>query len=121
MKIFILDDDQNRHEAIVKKYPGNYFRHAYNVPQACSLLAEGNYDAAFLDHDLCDWYKAEAEDAVPVERTGLDVVRYLLEKIPRERWPKQVIVHTWNGSRGRLMTALLAEQGIDVSYVPFTP
>lgn len=121
MKIFILDDDPSRHETLVRKYPGNWFRHAYTVAQAQELLSEGGYDAAFLDHDLGDWYKDRVDnEEVRVERTGLDVVRYLLEQVPQDRWPKQVIVHSWNGPRGLLMTSLLKERGIDASYVPFT-
>lgn len=122
MKIFILDDDPERHEALVRKYPGHWFRHAYNVPQANELLAEGHYDIAFLDHDLGDWYKTMVDDKeIAVERTGLDVVRFLLEQIPQDRWPRQVIVHSWNGVRGREMTARLTDHGINARYIPFTP
>lgn len=121
MKIFILDDLKERHDAFVLRYPGHRHRHAYTVAEAEVLLLEGGFDLAFLDHDLGDWYKLLTDSGeITVERTGLDVVRYLLEKVPRARWPKQVVVHTWNAPRGQLMTALLREQGVDVSYVPFT-
>lgn len=121
MKILILDDMPERHETLVRRYPGHWFRHAYNVQQAQELLAEGNYALAFLDHDLGDWYKQSVgNEEVLVERTGLDVVTFLLEQVPQDRWPTQVIVHSWNGPRGLLMTQLLKARGIDASYIPFT-
>ena len=119
MKIFVLDDVPERHETYVKRYPGHWFKHAYNVQQAKEMLVEGPYDIAFLDHDLFDWHKVDGIEE-PIERTGLDVVKFLVESLPRERWPKKVVVHTWNGSRGNVMLEILKQHGVDAYYVPFS-
>lgn len=122
MKIFILDDMEERHQAFIKRYPGHWFVRAYTADEAIKKLADGPYDLAFFDHDLGDWYKEYGEDGVAtaVERTGLDVVEHLLERIPPSKWPREVVVHSWNGSRGQLMTALLKRNGVSATYQPFT-
>lgn len=122
MKIFVLDDNQERHDIYVRRYPEHWFQHAFNVLQARQLLAAEVFDVAFLDHDLGDWYKVQAPDGgdTLVERTGMDVVRFIVDELPRDRWPKKIIVHTWNGVAGSRMLAVLKEQGVDVRYIPFS-
>lgn len=122
MKIFILDDQDVRHRAFVKRFIGHQLTHAYTASDAMRKLEDGPYDVAFFDHDLADWYKKQDEDGneVLLERTGLDVVEHLLERIPPAKWPREVVVHSWNGTRGQLMTALLNKNGVSATYQPFT-
>lgn len=122
MKIFILDDQEVRHQAFIERYAGHWLVRAYTADDAIKKLEDGPYDLAFFDHDLGDWYKEQCEDGGTVlrERTGLDVVEHLLERIPPSKWPREVVVHSWNGSRGQLMTALLQRNGVSAVYRPFT-
>lgn len=123
MKIFILDDMEERHQAFIKRYPGHWFVRAYTADEAVRKLEEGPFDLAFFDHDLGDYHRVQHEDGSEslVERTGLDVVEHLLERIPQEKRPREVVVHSWNGTRGQLMTALLKKNGVSAVYQPFTP
>lgn len=123
MKIFILDDDEMRHQSIMRKYPKYTFVRAHGALDAMKKLEEGPFDMAFFDHDLGDWYKEQNADGVEVirERTGLDVIEHLLERVHPAKWPEDVIVHSWNGTRGRLMTDLLVKNGVSAIYQPFTP
>lgn len=123
MKIFILDDDEARHQSLIRRYPGHWFVRAYTADEAIKKLSEGPFDLAFFDHYLGDWYKEQCEDGGEIlcERTGLDVVEFLLTHVPREKWPEDIVVHTWNKTRGQLMTALLVEKGASAIYQPFTP
>lgn len=123
MKIFILDDDEMRHQTYIRRYPGHWFVRAHTALDAMKKLEDGPFDMAFFDHDLGDWYKECDANGVETlrERTGLDVVEHLLERIPPEKWPHVAVVHSWNGTRGRLMTDLLVKNGVSAIYQPFTP
>lgn len=123
MKIFILDDGEERHQTYIKRYPGHWFIRAYTFAEAVKKLEDGPFDIAFFDHDLCDWYKEQSPDGSEIlrERTGLDVVEHMLERVAPTKWPREAVVHSWNGSRGPLMTALLQRNGVPATYQPFTP
>ena len=118
MKIFILGDEEYRHHAITERYEGCQFVRAYNVTDAIAKLEEGPYDIACLDHSLGDWYIDNEKDEIR-ERTGLDVVNHLIEKVEPTKWPRQVVVHSWNGTCGRLMAKLLEAAGVAATYQPF--
>ena len=122
MKIFILDDQEVRHQAFIERYAGHWLVRAYTVDEAILKLADGPYDLAFFDHDLGDYREEQCADGSSIrrERTGLDVVEHLLERIPPSKWPREVVVHSWNGSRGQLMTTLLQTNGVSAVYRPFT-
>lgn len=117
--VFILDDDPIRHLTLKSRFVDASITAAHAALEAMHLLQDGPYDLACLDHDLGDWY--EGDDGELHELTGMDVVRYLIDEVPRDRWPKEVIVHSWNGMRGRHMVDLLKDNGVKASYWPFTP
>ena len=52
ISVMLLDDDERRHRWFVKRFAGDFLDIAENVAEAKELLAECNYDAIFLDHDL---------------------------------------------------------------------
>ncbi|MBA2706283.1 MAG: hypothetical protein H0U59_00560 [Gemmatimonadaceae bacterium] len=116
LTVFILDDEEERHLSLARRYPGATVTHAYKAAEAKALLAQGPYDLMFLDHNLGDWSLIDGEFK---EQTGLDIVRYLIDNIPREKWPGSVTVHSLNGSHGPTMVSMLQKAGITAAYVPF--
>ena len=52
IKVMLLDDDKRRHRWFDKRFAGDGLDIAETVEEAKELLAENNYDAIFLDHDL---------------------------------------------------------------------
>lgn len=120
-KIFILDDEPARHRTFTKRFAGAQITRAFNATDGMACLEDGPYDVAYIDHDLGDWYKVLDEDGETlVERTGLTVLEHMLNNIPREKWPRAVIVHSWNAPRAKLMVELLRDKEVPAAYQPFT-
>lgn len=121
MRILILDDDENRHNEFARRYEGHDLVHAYTAKDAQTALKAGGFDLATLDHDLGDYHEETGPDdsVIMREMTGYDVVGFLVREVPRDRWPAEMIVHSWNAPRARMMTEILRDHGVRVTYKPF--
>lgn len=121
MRILILDDDQTRHDAFARRYDGHELKHVYTVAEARAELLQGGYDLASFDHDLADYQMEEQLDGSVRERekTGYDVVMFLVHEVPPARWPTEIIVHSWNAPRARQMVEVLKDRGVAAIYRPF--
>jgi CheY-like chemotaxis protein len=109
MRLLVLDDEQNRHDAFQQRCPCDELTHVFNVQDALNALRCTLFDVATLDYDL------------GATLSGLEFVTQMIALVPPDRWPAQVIVHTQNPSKGLRMTERLRDAGISSRYVPFQP
>jgi CheY-like chemotaxis protein len=114
MRVLVLDDDKLRHKVFQQNLIGNEFVvHAYTVDQAVEWLKKEKFDVVYLDHDLNDHpNQATSLDYAtggyggPRELTGLDVA-YFMSRMPKEKHPEYVIVHSYNAGGAANMMAVL--------------
>jgi len=122
MNILILDDDENRHQIFDKIYKNHNVTHVHGFASCIEALKQGDWDLVHLDHDL--GIEVENPDMKvdgwgrAVEYTGLDVVRWLADRLDYDL-VKKIIVHSMNPPGGFRMYGELADAGFDVTYAPF--
>lgn len=114
MRILVLDDEQVRHDEFARRWATYERVHVKTVGEAIEALEGGKFDVATLDHDLEDFVCLP----YPVELTGLDVARYIA-RMPPEKRPNQVVVHSWNPVGAANMVNALQDGGIHAVRVPF--
>ena len=116
LRIFLLDDDSQRHDWFAKRFKGDTLDVAIDPQRAIELLSEYQYDAVFLDHDLLPehYYAEEFDD----ERTGYAVANWLAAN-PERQSASSIVVHTRNADGAMRMVELLRRAGRQAEYVPF--
>ncbi|MBA3335889.1 MAG: cyclic-phosphate processing receiver domain-containing protein [Pyrinomonadaceae bacterium] len=115
--VFLLDDDQRRHQWFIKRFEGDDIDIAETVDDAKEFLSQYAYDAIFLDHDLLPHhYKSNDHD--DFASTGYAIAEWLYENKNLQR-AATVIVHTRNADGAVRMVEKLRESGRLVEYVPF--
>lgn len=67
-----------------------------------------------LDHDLAGAYFQNDK-----ENSGTEVAEWIHHKLPKDKYPKKVIVHSWNIHGAERMINLIKPLGIDVIYKRF--
>lgn len=117
ISVFLLDDDTRRHRWFIKRFAGDELDIAENVEEAKELLAEGNYDAIFLDHDLMP-HHYESNDHDDFGNTGFAIAEWLNERRDLQR-AASIIVHTRNADAAIPMVEKLRESGRSVEYCAF--
>jgi hypothetical protein len=116
IRVFLLDDDEQRHKWFKMRFKGDLLDIADNVPEAQAMLGAGSYDAIFLDHDLHpEHYHADSTDD---ERTGYAVALWLSHNPDIQR-ASTILVHTRNADGARRMVEELRRAGRSAEYVPF--
>ncbi len=87
-----------------------------DVRQAVLWLAERDYRAVLLDHDLSEehYFSSEPDD----ERTGYAVARWLAENPTRQR-DALIVVHSLNYTGARRMVDVLRDAGREAEHIPF--
>ena len=116
LRIFLLDDDSQRHDWFAKRFKGDTLDVATEPARAIELLSENQYDAVFLDHDLLPehYYAEEFDD----ERTGYAVAHWLARN-PERQSASSIVVHTRNADGAMRMVEMLRRVGRHAEYVPF--
>ncbi len=105
MKILFLDDDPNRTKNARKCDAKDELCEAETAEQAIQFLEKHSpYDAVSLDHDLGGNIYCPSD-----EMSGFAVAEYI-SKMPKEKMPKQVVVHSFNHGGAENMIKVL--QGI---------
>ncbi|MEP6705386.1 MAG: cyclic-phosphate processing receiver domain-containing protein [Acidobacteriota bacterium] len=117
ISVFLLDDDRRRHRWFEKRFSGDDLDIAETVEDAKKFLAEGSYDAIFLDHDLLP-HHYESNDHNDFETTGFAIAEFLNERSDLQR-AATIIVHTRNADAAIPMVQKLRETGRNVEYVAF--
>ncbi|HWW76662.1 MAG TPA: cyclic-phosphate processing receiver domain-containing protein, partial [Pyrinomonadaceae bacterium] len=87
-----------------------------DVTVAVRWLAERDYHAVLLDHDLADehYFSNEPDD----ERTGYAVALWLAEH-PTAQRDAIIIVHSLNYTGAQRMVAVLRDAGREAEHIPF--
>lgn len=94
ISVFLLDDDYRCHAWFEKRFNGDDLVIAETVEEAKELLADGKFDAIFLDHDLLP-HHYESNDHDDFSNTGYAVAEWLNQK-PELQRAATIIVHTRN-------------------------
>ena len=118
ISVFVLDDDQRRHQWFEKRFKGDALDIADTVEEAKVFLAANNYDAVFLDHDLLPHHHYESNDHDDFSMTGYAIAEWLNEKPDLQR-AATIIVHTRNADAAIPMVQKLRETGRNVEYCAF--
>ena len=119
MNVFVLEDQEERIEWFLKRFPEDSFiLFAHSAMEGTDLLSQywhiKEWDYVFLDYDLgykgrqLHWY----------DGTGAEVARYIVQTRPRI---KHIIIHSWNPEGAKYMFDGLLSAGYVVSRVPFNP
>jgi NAD+-processing family protein with receiver domain len=116
-RILFLDDDENRHRGFRQMTIGDLVDHVYTARQAIEALEKNPaYDYVYLDHDL-DEYATMGQ--TPREETGQVVADYIAEKLPKDKYPDRVVIHSYNRPGARSMGLKIKEAGISVLLIPY--
>ena len=116
IRVFLLDDDEARHDWFEKRFAGDQLDIAVEPRRAVELLSNYFYDAIFLDHDLLpEHYKSSAPDD---ERTGYAVAAWLASR-PDVQPASTILVHTRNADGAMRMVEEMRRAGRRAEYVPF--
>ncbi|HEX8246686.1 MAG TPA: cyclic-phosphate processing receiver domain-containing protein [Pyrinomonadaceae bacterium] len=115
--VFLLDDDRRRHRWFSKRFDGDELDIAETVEEAKELLAENNYDAIFLDHDLLP-HHYESNDHDDFATTGYAIAEWLHENKNLQR-AATIIVHTRNADAAIRMVQKLRDSGRNCEYCAF--
>lgn len=119
-RVLILDDDQDRHDELDRKLSQANRTHVYTAEQAIETLDHSPaFDVVFLDYDLpksaalphccakvltMPAERPSISDNVNDPGTGLDVALHIAQKLPPQKKPGLVWIHSWN-SEGRMRMA----------------
>lgn len=117
ISVFLLDDDPRRHKWFEKRFAGDELVIAETVDEAKRRLAEGKFDAIFLDHDLLP-HHYESNDHDDFANTGMAIADWLNERDDLHR-AATIIVHTRNADAAIPMVMKLRERGRNVEYCAF--
>ena len=115
-RVLIVEDDEARCAWFRERLAGSTLDVTCDVGVAVRWLAERDYRAVLLDHDLSDehYFTNEPDD----ERTGYAVARWLAEHPDAQRGAL-IIVHSLNYTGARRMVEVLRDAGREAEHIPF--
>lgn len=117
MRILFLDDEIERQALYQFRHPADEIVFATTYQSAVEAFErEARFDLADLDFQLND---VEIIGDKPFERTGMTVVRFMLDVLPAAKWPREVVCHSLNHFNRMAMVKTLSSAGIRVREVPF--
>lgn len=117
-RVLILDDDENRHllfsEVIL---PRAQRQHVWTANQAVKALRDSPpFDIVFLDHDL---QLSEGLVGIGSPGNGTQVAYFIAHHLPRNRYPRRIVIHSHNEEGTARMEALLRPTGIPITIRRF--
>lgn len=114
--MLVVEDDEARCAWFREKLEGRGLDITCDVPTALTWLAEREYEAVLLDHDLADeHYFSDTPDD---ERTGYAVARWLADH-PTAQRDALIVIHSLNYTGARRMLDALHNAGRDAEHIPF--
>jgi CheY-like chemotaxis protein len=115
-RVLIVEDDETRCAWFRERLAGSLLDVTCDVATAVLWLAERDYQAVLLDHDLTDehYFSTEPDD----ERTGYAVARWLAEH-PTSQRDALIVVHSLNYVGARRMVEVLRAAGREAEHIPF--
>ena len=106
MRVFVLEDNPQRLELFRKTFPDCVT--AVSYPEAIAALEGPRFDLIYLDHDI------------PGSENGADVA-FWMTRMPREKWPDKVIVHSWSVRGSLAIYVTLKRVGFEVVQERYPP
>jgi YD repeat-containing protein len=115
-RVLLVEDDERRCAWFRERLAGSPLDVTCDVVEAVRWLAERDYRALLLDHDLVEehYFSNEPDD----ERTGYAVARWLAEN-PTAQRDALIIIHSLNYTGAGRMVEVLRAAGRDAEHVPF--
>ncbi len=115
-RILIVEDDETRCAWFRERLSGSHLDVTCDVATAVRWLAERDYRAVLLDHDLTEehYFSNEPDD----ERTGYAVARWLADN-PTSQRDALILIHSLNYTGARRMLEVLRASGRDDEHIPF--
>ena len=115
-RILIVEDDETRCAWFRERLGGSRLDVTCDVPTAVGWLAERDYRAVLLDHDLAEehYFSSEPDD----ERTGYAVARWLADH-PTAQRDALILVHSLNYAGASRMVEVLRAAGREAEHIPF--
>ncbi len=115
-RILLVEDDEARCAWFRARLGAGRLDVTCDAAVAVRWLAERDYRAVLLDHDLAEehYFTDEPDDA----RTGYAVALWLAENPTRQR-DATIIIHSLNYPGAQRMLAVLRDAGRDAEHVPF--
>lgn len=115
-RILLVEDDAERCAWFRARLAGYELDVTCDVRVAAAWLAEREYAAILLDHDLAEehYFSNEPDD----ERTGYAVAAWLAAHPDRSRGAL-IVIHSLNYAGAARMRDLLLDAGRDAECVPF--
>lgn len=122
MRVLVLEDNAQRMDWFEQVLIGCEVYWAWTVDKAIAWLEHYDFDAIFLDHDLCDehyTYLFEGKELTPdlLESTGRKVAEWLRDN-PNRSPKARIVIHTLNEAGRNYMASCVKGRKCDV--VPFT-
>ena len=115
-RVLVVEDDEARCAWFRERLRGRQLDVTCDVGTAIGWLAERDYAAVLLDHDLAEeHYFSDARDD---ERTGYAVARWLADHPTCQR-DALIIIHSLNYEGARRMLEVLRAAGRDAEHIPF--
>jgi CheY-like chemotaxis protein len=115
-RVLVVEDDEARCAWFRERLSGRRLDVTCDVQTAICWLAERDYAAVLLDHDLAEehYFSNEPDD----ERTGYAVARWLAEH-PSSQRDALIIIHSLNYVGARRMLEVLCAAGRNAEHIPF--
>jgi len=117
ISVFLLDDDERRHQWFEKRFEGDVVTITETVDEAKKVLEVEAFDAIFLDHDLLPRHYV-SNDHDDYDQTGYAIAELLNDRPDLQR-ASTIIVHTRNADAAIPMVMKLRESGRNVEYCAF--
>src|SRR5437868_422095 len=115
-RVLVVEDDEARCAWFRERLRGRKLDVTCDVRTAIRWLAERDYVAVLLDHDLAEeHYFSDAPDD---ERTGYAVARWLADN-PSAQRDALIVIHSLNYAGARRMLDTLRDAGRDAEHIPF--
>lgn len=90
MKIFILEDNEQRMVKFRKELIGHIIDHAATIEEGTSLVVTNKYDMMFLDHDLGGKEMVDSFSG----NTGYQLAEFIVSFTPNKETP--CVIHSCN-------------------------
>ena len=115
-RVLIVEDDEARCAWFRERLRGSRLDVTCDVSVAVRWLAEREYRAVLLDHDLADehYFSNEPDD----ERTGYAVALWLAEN-PTAQRDALIVIHSLNYAGAQRMLRVLRDAGREAEHIPF--
>ena len=122
-RVLVLDDDDARHAVFDQILPDCSVLHVYTAQQACKVMFDSEpFDLACLDHDLGMFDHRPDNCLVPYADvgTGTDVAEFIATILPSRKYPRKIIIHSWNPVGVRRMLQALWPTKISITAKEFS-